>query len=505
VATWVIFVSGVENCTMPSSNVEQQTLPQYLLMGGLVFAVLCMLNACGGSSGAQQTSLPSSSSATTTSLSSSTVSSSVAGGSVVSSANSSGVIASKPNLSLIAQVGKQIFFDKNLSGSGKMSCATCHDPNYAYGPPNNLAVQLGGLNLQDSGFRAVPSLRYKDNTPAYSDLMDNPDSISLPGPGGGFAADGRINTLAEQAKIPLLSPFEMDNASTAVVVAKLQVASYADVFVQAFGNDVFSNSDKAFTDAQAALQAFQLEDPSFHPYNSKFDLYAGNKIGGALTPAEIRGMNVFTDPATGNCASCHYQGAGLNGSAALFTDFSYEAIGVPRNPEIPANAAPDFNDMGVCGPFRTDHLPSATNAPDKFCGMFKTPTLRNVATRTVFFHNGVIHSLEQAIRFYNTRDTKPEIWYPTSGGTPKATPDAGFPTYGLIKTQYTGGIVQKFDDLPAIYRRNIDSQLPLDGRSAGTTPPMSEQNVADLICFLKTLTDDYLPSAVTPSTGLCIN
>ena len=71
--------------------------------------------------------------------------------------------------------------------------------------------------------------------------------------------------------------------------------------------------------------------PSFHPYSSKFDLYAGNKIGGTLTPAEARGLKVFSDPKTGNCASCHYQGAGLNGSSALFTDFSYEAIGVPRN------------------------------------------------------------------------------------------------------------------------------------------------------------------------------
>jgi cytochrome c peroxidase len=71
--------------------------------------------------------------------------------------------------------------------------------------------------------------------------------------------------------------------------------------------------------------------------------------------------------------------------------------------------------------------------------MFKTPTLRNVADRRVFFHNGVMHSLEQAIRFYATRDTRPELWYPTAGGRAKLHPDRSFPTYGLIATQYTGG------------------------------------------------------------------
>ena len=179
----------------------------------------------------------------------------------------------------------------------------------------------------------------------------------------------------------------------------------------------FPTSNSAFLNARKALQAYQLEDPNFHPYSSKFDLYAGNKIGGTLTPAETRGLKVFSDPNTGNCASCHYQGAGLNGSSALFTDFSYEAIGVPRNAAIAANADPGYFDIGLCGPLRADH-PAAPG--DGFCGMFKTPTLRNVATRKSFFHNGVMHSLEQVIRFYNTRDTMPEIWYPTVGGTPKA-------------------------------------------------------------------------------------
>jgi len=409
--------------------------------------------------------------------------------------------ASPPSsLSLAAQVGEKMFFDTTLSGSGQLACASCHDPRHAHAPANDLAVQFGGADLRAAGTRAVPSLRYKEVTPPYADLLDNPDGISVPGPGGGFAWDGRAATLAEQATMPLLAANEMANADGAAVVAKLKAGAYADLFRQAFGADAFADPTSAFAKAGLALQAYQLEDRSFHPYSSKYDLYAGNKIGGTLTPAEVRGFKVFADPQVGNCASCHYQGAGLNGSSALFTDFSYEAIGVPRNPAIPANADPSYADTGLCGPLRTDHPPAAGNT---FCGMVKAPTLRNVATRQAFFHNGVMHSLEQVIRFYNTRDTLPEIWYPTVGGRPKAVPDAGFPSYGLVKTQYVGGQVKKYDDLPPQFVANIDTQMPLDGRKAHSAPPMSEQNIADLICFLNTLTDGYQPPAAPASTGPC--
>jgi cytochrome c peroxidase len=425
---------------------------------------------------------------------------------------SGGAPASSPavpasTLSAAAQVGQKLFFDKNLSGSGKMACATCHDPNFAYGPPNNLAVQLGGPNLTTAGVRAVPSLRYKNTMPAYADLLDNPDGISAPGPGGGFTWDGRASSLAAQVAIPLLDSIEMDNASPVDVVNKVKAASYAPMFIQAYGAQAFADPGTAFTNIGLALQAYQLEDPSFHPFSSKYDLYAGNKIGGTLTAAEKRGLDLFTDPnGKANCAACHYQGASLGGGSAFFTDFSFEGIGLPRNTsEIPANQDPKFIDMGICGPLRTDHLPSGTNAANAFCGMFKTPTIRNAATRSTFFHNGIFHSLKQVLEFYNTRDTNPEIWYPTVGGTPKATPDANFPTFGLITTQFVGGTVQKFNDLPAAYHGDIDTQLPLDGRAPGSAPPMTEQQISDLVCFINTLTDGYKPPANPPASGACAN
>jgi cytochrome c peroxidase len=269
----------------------------------------------------------------------------------------------------------------------------------------------------------------------------------------------------------------MANKSPAEVVRKIAASDYADQFRQAFGADVFKDGKLAFARALEALQAYQIEDTSFHPYNSRYDLYSSNKIGGDLNAAELRGFAVYNDVNKGNCFACHYNGAGLNGSVKLFTDFTYAAIGVPRNPEIPANARAGYTDLGICD--RPDH-PRRSNG--QYCGMFKTPTLRNVATRSVFFHNGALKSLKDVIRFYNTRDTEPERWYPS------------------VK-----GVVQKFNDLPARYRANVDAQMPLDGRQRGSAPPMTEQEMQDLEAFLNTLTDHDLQNkagGALSSTGL---
>ncbi len=407
-----------------------------------------------------------------------------------------GPAAPRPRpLSAAAELGKQLFFDKGLSASGEMACATCHDPAHAYGPTNDLAVQLGGPHGTSPGLRAVPSLRYKEFTPGYRDTLDNPDGFSIPGPGGGFAWDGRADSLAEQAQAPLTSPFEMANADAADVVARLRRSASAAAFVRAFGAAALASVEVAYDKLRTALQSFQIEDPSFHPYSSKYDLHLYNRPGGELTPAEERGLKVFKDENTGNCSGCHLADASQDdGAPPELTDYSFEAIGVPRNPQIPANRDHAHVDLGLCGPLRTDRVQLTED-----CGLFKTPTLRNVAVRRAFFHNGVMHTLEQAVRFYNTRDTRPELWYPTAGGRVKAKPDPDFPTYGLVTRPYAGGKVQKYDDLPARHRKNLDNQLPLDSRAAGSKPPMTEQQVNDLICFLRTLTDADVVASIAPA------
>jgi cytochrome c peroxidase len=436
---------------------------------------------------------------------------------------STSVVASK--LSLAAQVGQKAFFDQTLSGSKNMACASCHSPQFAYGPPNSLAVQLGSDPAQ-SGARAVPTLRYKDATPPYADNADNPDGVTLPSAGGGFMWDGRATTLATQPELPLLNPIEMHNPSKEAVVRSLKNGEYVALFQQAFGANVFDNVDTAFTALGQAIEAFEQEDISFHPYTSKYDLYVHNKIGGTLTAAERRGLIAFNTGAVGNCSACHYGGVNFNGNQGLMTDFTYQAIGAPRNDQsipgnpdpIPANDDPTYFDMGLCGPIRTDHVPGSPGfeTADPYCGQFKVPTLRNVATRSAFFHNGVFHSLSQVIEFYNTRDTHPEYWYPGTGGAGAAIDNPG---YALQPTHIDGATVQVFNDLPAAFRGNVDEEVPLgtgiDGdntlgggtrpRAAGSAASMSDQNMADVLCFLNTLTDGYQIPDSAPSSGACVD
>ena len=432
-------------------------------------------------------------------------------------------------LSLMAQVGKKAFVDQTLSGGKNMSCASCHSPQYAYGPPNSLSVQLGSDPTQ-AGTRAVPSLRYKDATPPYADQAANPDGVTLAAAGGGFMWDGRAATLADQAGMPILNPLEMGASSKANVVQAVQNGTYADLFKQAFGADVFGNTDTAFAALGTAIQAYESEDISFHPYTSKFDLYVHNKVGGKLTAAEDRGLRVFNSGDLANCSACHYAGVNFDGNQGLMTDFTYQAIGAPRNDSsipgnpdpIPANDAdPTYFDLGLCGPLRTDHTPAQLGTPDPYCAKFKVPTLRNAATRSAFFHNGVFHSLNQVVHFYNTRDTNPEFWYPASGGsgTPAATP-----SWALQLTTTPGATVNKFNDIPLDEQGNVDEEVPLgtgttppdnvnattlgagvQPRAPGSTPALTEAQIADLICFLGTLSDGYQPPATAPTSGACVN
>jgi len=398
------------------------------------------------------------------------------------------------SLSLQAQAGQKLFFDPNLSASKKMSCATCHDPtnHYAQSVTNTAAVQLGGPNLTSPGTRAVPTLTYKQYTEPYSDDAANPDGVSSNSPGGGFTWDGRADTQAEQAAIPLLSSNEMANTSEAAVVAVVQSASYAALFEQAYGANVFANTQTAFTDVGLALEAYQQEDPSFNAFTSKYDYWSSLELSNGqpvnLTAAELRGYTVFNY--TGNCFACHYNGPINGGGGALFTDFTYENAGVPRNTKIPATVTkplvPTYYDYGLCTAVNPDPM-NAYLIPHKLpysaslCGSFKTPTLRNTATRNVFFHNGVFTTLAQVIDFYNTRDTNPEKWYPT-----------------------VNGVVQQYNDLPTALRVFVDTVDAPFGLSPGGTPYMTAQNEADLLCFLETLTDGYV-QGVTPQDPNCLN
>jgi len=367
-----------------------------------------------------------------------------------------------PSSQALTALGKQLFFDARLSASGKMSCATCHDPAHAYAPANGRAVQLGGGKLQQQGIRATPSLRYVQAVPSFTEhFMDDEEGGGDQGPTGGHTWDGRADTVHDQAKLPLLSPFEMANADPQAVVDKVRHAGYENKLRGLFGDDVFARPERAFNAVLLALEVFQQSPADFYPYTSKYDAFLRGQV--KLSAREARGLKLFNDEDKGNCASCHISAIKENGFPA-FSDWGFIAIGVPRNRHIPANARADYYDLGLCGPERKD----MAQRPE-YCGAFRTPSLRNVATRKVFFHNGAFTRLEDVMDFYAQRDMQPQRWYGKDGK----------------------GKVVAYDDMPAKYQDNLNREPPFD-RKPGQKPAYNKAEARDMIAFLKTLNDGYV-------------
>ena len=415
-------------------------------------------------------------------------------GDVVAGGSGSG--AGAP-LSAAAQLGQKIFADKTLSVSRQQSCATCHVAQFAFasdptfsGPDHGSPVPLGGPGVDMPGFRNTPSIMYASYIPAfYFDSDGNPN--------GGFFRDGRARTLAEQATLPFTTAFEIANADAAAVIARLRTRPYLADFEAIYGSAVLSDPTTALQDMGAAIAAFETEAPQFHPFSSKYDAFLAGKA--QLTAQELRGLARFNDPSKGNCAACHPSTSGNGVTSPMFTDFSYDNLGLPRNGNIPANsdtAAPPytpvngadgvhhFYDIGICGPFRDSGGRNLLGV----CGQFKVPTLRNIALTAPYFHNGEFATLADALGFYVRRDTNPQQFYPTTAD----------------------GSVTKFDDLPAIYGGlflanshvpgsdagyvgNVNTlEIPYN-RHIGEAPALSPDDINDVIAFLCTLTDGYDP------------
>ncbi|SJZ34891.1 cytochrome c peroxidase [Enhydrobacter aerosaccus] len=365
----------------------------------------------------------------------------------------------------LTRLGQRLFFDPALSASGKLACATCHDPKVGFGPPNALAVQAGGKDLQQLGLRAVPSLKYLQTVPQFSEHYfesdDEGDASIDNGPTGGLTWDGRVDRHRDQAAVPLLSPFEMANATPGDVVKRLREREYTEAFEAIFGAAVLADDSKAFAALGEALAVYQEDSRTFYPYSSKYDAYLAGRA--RLTPQEARGLALFEDPNKGNCASCHRSRVGNDGTPPQFTDYGLIALGLPRNPVIAANADSAFFDLGLCGPLRSDLADRA-----EYCGLFRTPSLRNVALRRTFFHNGLVHDLRRAVAFYVERDTEPEKWYPRNAD----------------------GTVRKFDDLPRPYQTNVNQNPPL-GPRPDNRPVLTAAEIDDIVAFLGTLTDGF--------------
>jgi cytochrome c peroxidase len=357
-------------------------------------------------------------------------------------------------LTPIEQLGKALFFDNISQPSASMSCATCHAPSAGW------VGNIAGFNLHGAVYKGAVPTRFGNRKPpssAYSTYapMFHRDAATGAFVGGVFW-DGRAtgqrlgNPAADQALGPFLNPVEQNMPSAKAVCEHVARSRYAALFSQVWGSLDCSDSGYAAAYDRIGLSIAAYEGSSeVSPFSSKFDAYwracraAGNTPEacgladgqqmtldpqGILSAQEFDGLVEFGE----YCSACHISHQeGPGGRPPLFTDFKFENIGVPRNPDNPFykmdrvyldNGQPinpagsAWIDLGLGGFLRTVTAWAAF-APEND-GKFRVPTVRNVdkrpgqGTPKAYMHNGVFKSLEQVVHFYNTRDVPSANWPP---------------------------------------------------------------------------------------------
>jgi len=349
------------------------------------------------------------------------------------------------------QLGKLIYFDDNLSAPTGQSCASCHDSEFGFADPDSTrGVSQGAVPVR-FGNRNSPTAAYAAYSPEFHYDVDEGMSI------GGQFWDGRAANLAEQAKGPFLNPLEMNNPSKLVVINKIRNSDYANLFEAEYGPDAFENVETAYNNAAEAIAAYENSN-EVNRFDSKYDKYLAREV--KLTSQERKGLKLFND----NCAACHPGTAGPYADKPLFTDFTYDNLGVPSNlgmlgdteelmdyypfyyPPIATTFNPDgldFVDYGLGGALEG----GIEMNPDER-GKMKVPTLRNVEITPPYMHNGVFTSLKEVVDFYNTRDV----------------PGAGWP-------------------MPEVSDNVNTDELGDLG--------LTDKEVQAIVAFMETLTDDY--------------
>jgi cytochrome c peroxidase len=354
-----------------------------------------------------------------------------------------------------AALGKRIFFDKSLSEPAGTSCASCHEPAHGFAGNNGSKIGVAlGSRPGHFATRNTPSVMYLKFARHFH--LHWEEDAPVVDAYGGFFWDGRVDELADVPKQPLMNPNEMNNASTGDILAKLQRSEYAGEFRHEFGAP--ESADQAVQSLGVALAAY-LTSPELAPFSSKYDQYIQHRAD--LTAQEARGLRLFKDSAKGGCSECHELNDTIpHPERSLFTNYAFDSVGIPRNTKLPVNSDAAHFDLGLCerpNPrFRSD-------SPE-FCGSFRTPSLRNVALRESFMHNGAFSSLRDVVRFYASRSTNPRRWY-------KA---------------------QQFDDLPAQYRQYVNVDQAPYNRHAGDAPALDAGEIDAIVAFLGTLSDTSL-------------
>jgi cytochrome c peroxidase len=320
------------------------------------------------------------------------------------------------------ELGKLIFFDENLSSNANQACVSCHDPAAGWtGPLSDInaqgAVYEGSIDGR-FGNRKPPSAAYATPSPILHFEIEHKEVLFI----GGNFWDGRAtgekldNPAADQAQGPFLNPLEQALPDSQAVVTEICNGDYSGLFTQVCGPQacVAENEDDAYDCVGLAVAAYE-GSPEVNAFSSKYDLTFTGKA--KLTPQERHGFALFRGKA--HCSNCHI----ANGQDALVTDFTYDNLGVPRNPENPFYIAdPTFNpsgsdwiDLGLGG-FLDSRVDYERYAPENY-GKVKVPTLRNLdkwdegelgQKVKAYAHNGYFKTLEGIVHFYNTRDVLPD-------------------------------------------------------------------------------------------------
>jgi cytochrome c peroxidase len=325
----------------------------------------------------------------------------------------------KTSLSPKEQLGKFLFFDKSLSAPEGQSCAACHDPEAGFTGLDESINKAGavyeGAHKGRFGNRKPPTSSYGGASPVL--FFDKEEKAWV----GGMFWDGRAtgkklkDALAEQAQGPFLNPLEQNIPDTKTICMKVKDSSYASLFEKVWGKgslDCDKNVATTYDKIARSIASYERSKEA-NPFSSKFDLWQRKKL--KLSEKEMKGLQLFEGKA--KCSECHPSKRGPKGAPPLFTDFTYDNLGIPKNPKnsfyaMPAQWNPDgaaFVDTGLGGYLKDAEQKPTVYGPE--IGKFKVPTLRNVDKRPspdfvkAFGHNGYFKSLKEIVHFYNTRDT----------------------------------------------------------------------------------------------------
>jgi cytochrome c peroxidase len=331
-------------------------------------------------------------------------------------------------------LGRMIFCDTELSKPSGQSCASCHGPDTGFTGPTSLvnatSVVYPGAGDTPAdrrfGNRKPPSAAYATPSPNLHFEYDPAEDEGLFV--GGLFWDGRatgwrlapdqtpIDPATEQAIGPFLNPAEQNFTTPGEVVAKVCAAPYGNGFRMEFGADICSPEkvEQAYVDIGRAVAAFEAS-PMVNRFSSKYDRVLRGQA--TLTAQERKGLALFTGK--GKCSQCHPAKPGEDGSPPIFTDNTFDNLGLPRNPQNPFYKLNPLGEKWV-DPGLGGFLASLTSDPDpehdyaskaaENEGKQRVPTLRNVDKRPsphfvkAYGHNGVFKSLKDIVHFYNTRD-----------------------------------------------------------------------------------------------------